>query len=90
MYTPYLLIMTMFSGAGEIVDPKLHNTLASCEAEIQVMKETVEREWAMHGILRMHGECRDATMAPNTEATGVVKFNKDRKAGKVNVAEGPE
>lgn len=59
MYTAYLLILTMFSGAGEIVDPNSHRSLASCEAELTVMREVVRREWAMHGILKMKGECRN-------------------------------
>ena len=59
MYTPYLLILTMFSGAGEIVDPVPHATLESCEAELVRMRRAVENEWAEHGILRMAGECRD-------------------------------
>ena len=59
MYTPYLLIMTMFSGAGEIVDPNPHASLGSCHSELEIMKEAVKREWAIHGILRMKGECRE-------------------------------
>lgn len=59
MFTPYLLILTMFSGAGEIIDPNPHATLASCETELVLMQETVKREWAVHGILRMAGECRE-------------------------------
>ena len=58
MYTAYLLILTAFSGAGEIVDPNPHNSLADCEKELSVMKEVVEREWAVHGIIRMKGDCR--------------------------------
>lgn len=34
MYTPYLLILTMFSGAGEIIDPQPHLSLVSREAEL--------------------------------------------------------
>ena len=60
MYTPYLLILTMFSGAGEIIDPVPHSTRSSCRAELAVMKEAVEREWAVHGVLRMKGECRES------------------------------
>jgi len=59
MYTPYLLILTMFSGAGEIVDPVPHDSLASCESELVRMRTAVETEWAAHGILRTAGECRD-------------------------------
>ena len=59
MYTPYLLILTMFSGAGEIADPEPHATLASCRAELVRMKALVEDEWAEHGILRTQGECRE-------------------------------
>ena len=58
MYTPYLLVLTMFSGAGEIVDPDPHLTLASCEAELSLMERAVETEWSVHGILRTRGECR--------------------------------
>ena len=58
MYTAYLLILTAFAGAGEIVDPKPHNSLEGCEKELSVMKEVVEREWAVHGIIRMKGDCR--------------------------------
>lgn len=58
MYTPYLLILTMFSGAGEIVDPHPHASLLSCQAELETMKDAVNREWSVHGILRMKGECR--------------------------------
>ena len=59
MYTPYLLILTMFSGAGEIVDPRPHASLASCESELVRMRRAVESAWAEHGILRTAGECRD-------------------------------
>ena len=58
MYTPYLLIMTMFSGASEIIDPEPHASLASCESELVRMRHAVENEWAEHGVLRMAGECR--------------------------------
>ena len=58
MYTAYLLILTAFAGAGEIVDPNPHNSLESCENELSVMKDVVEREWAVHGIIRMKGDCR--------------------------------
>ncbi len=58
MYTAYLLILTAFSGAGEIVDPAQHKSLDSCMNELQIMKEAVTREWSEHGILRMKGECR--------------------------------
>lgn len=58
MYTAYLLILTTFSGAGEIIDPVPHNSLKSCQAELSSMKEIVQREWAIHGILRMKGDCR--------------------------------
>jgi len=59
VYTPYLLILTMFSGAGEIIDPSPHPSLVSCHAELARMKSTVEVAWASHGVLRMKGECRD-------------------------------
>lgn len=59
MYTPYLLIVTMFSGAGEIIDPDPHHSLASCESELVRMQTAVENEWAIHGVLRMAGECRE-------------------------------
>ena len=59
MFTPYLLVLTMFSGAGEFIDPDPHASLASCESELAVMTSLVEEEWAMHGILRTKGECRD-------------------------------
>ena len=58
MYTAYLLILTAFSGAGEIIDPNPHASLERCEEELSVMKEVVEREWAAHGIVRMKGDCR--------------------------------
>jgi hypothetical protein len=58
MYTPYLLILTMFSSAGEIIDPQPHLSLVSCEAELVKMQAAVEREWAVHGILRAQRECR--------------------------------
>ena len=59
MYTPYLLVMTMFSGASELVDPAPHASLASCEAELVRMREAVEDAWAADGILRTSGECRE-------------------------------
>ena len=59
MYTPYLLILTMFAGATEIIDPEPHASLASCQSELTLMKTLVEEEWAMHGILRTKSECRD-------------------------------
>ena len=59
VYTPYLLVLTMFSGAGEVVDPAPHASRASCEAELDAMRAAVELEWAEHGILRTRGECRD-------------------------------
>ena len=58
MYTPYLLILTMFSGATEIIDPDPHASLASCESELVRMRDAVQNEWAEHGILRTAGECR--------------------------------
>ena len=58
MYTAYLLILTAFAGAGEIVDPNPHNSLKSCENELSVMEDVVKREWAVHGIIRMKGDCR--------------------------------
>lgn len=61
MHTAYLLILTMFSGVGEIIDPQPHHSLASCQSELETMKEAVNREWSVHGILRMKGECRDAS-----------------------------
>jgi len=76
MYTPYLLILTMFSGAGEIVDPEPHASLESCESELVRMQAAVENEWAEHGILRVAGECRDhdpstwSTVAERRPATG--------------------
>lgn len=72
MYTAYLLIMTMFAGAGEIVDPALHGSLDSCESELEIMKETVEREWAQHGILRMKGECRPGESLQNSFAESLI------------------
>lgn len=71
MYTPYLLILTMFSGAGEIVDPVPHASLQSCRAELVRMRVAVEREWAAHGILRTRGECRDHDPALTSLAVGV-------------------
>lgn len=58
MYTPYLLVMTMFSGASELVDASPHASLESCEAELVRMREAVEDAWAADGILRTSGECR--------------------------------
>lgn len=58
MFTPYLMILTMFSGAGEIIDPIPHASLASCKSELVRMQIAVNEEWAVHGILRMKGECR--------------------------------
>lgn len=58
MYMAYLLILTAFSGAGEIVDPHLHHSLDSCQQELAIMQELVREEWAEHGIVRMKGECR--------------------------------
>lgn len=52
-------ILTMFSGAGEVIDPDPHATLASCESELVRMQAAVETEWAVHGILRTAGECRE-------------------------------
>jgi hypothetical protein len=70
MYTAYLLIFTAFSGAGEIIDPKPHVSLSSCEAELSVMKDVVEREWAVHGIIRMKGDCRSTDSLKNALVTG--------------------
>jgi len=58
MYTPYLLILTMFAGAGEIIDPVPHASIERCESELARMRAAVENEWAAHGILRTKGECR--------------------------------
>ena len=59
MFTPYLLIMTAFAGANELIDPSPHATIESCEAELIRMRTAVETEWASHVIVRMSGECRD-------------------------------
>lgn len=70
MYVAYLLILTAHSGAGEIVDPQLHPTLESCQRELSVMQELVQEQWAVHGIIRMKGECRlqpdNAFLIPRT------------------------
>ena len=58
MYTPYLLVMTMFSGAGEVVDSRPYASLGGCEAALERMRESVEEAWAEHGIIRTSGECR--------------------------------
>ena len=75
MYTAYLLILTAFAGAGEIVDPNPHNSLEGCEKELSAMKEVVEREWAVHGIIRMKGDCRSTesledALFDSTETSG--------------------
>lgn len=71
MYMPYLLILTMFSGAGEIIDPHPHPTLASCEAELSRMEIAVEKEWAVHGVLRTQGECRESDPSYTSLEVGV-------------------
>ena len=58
MYTACLLILTAFSGAAGIIDPNPHASLQDCEQELSVMKEIVEREWTVHGIIRMKGDYR--------------------------------
>ena len=58
MFVAYLLIVTMNSGASELVDPELHLTTESCQLELETMRALASRDLASHNIIAMHGSCR--------------------------------
>lgn len=70
MYTPYLLIVTMFSGAGEYIDSNPQYSLETCEQQLAVMEASLKEELAIHGILRTKGECRPTTSLKLDAKTG--------------------
>ena len=70
-YTPYLVFLTMFSGAGEIVDPRPHASVASCRSELVRMREAVRSARSVDGILATQGECRAYDPGTWSRAAGI-------------------
>lgn len=58
MFVAYMLVITLQSGAGELVDPRLHYSIDTCLTELGRMNVSVQHELAVYNIIASKGSCR--------------------------------